>query len=132
MVLAKQAGLDPQLTYDVIRAGAGNSRMFEVRAPLMVKADYSKALMKLDVWQKDLTIIGDFAREAGVPTPLFAAAGPLYTAALAQGRDHEDTGAVCAVLEAMAGRKVKAQSLKGKSKPGSKLEGRRRNQRGRR
>ena len=54
--------------------------------------------MKLDVWQKDMTIIADFAREVGCPTPLFAASAPIYTAANAMGRAQDDTAAVCAVL----------------------------------
>jgi 3-hydroxyisobutyrate dehydrogenase-like beta-hydroxyacid dehydrogenase len=59
-----------------------------------------------------MTIIGEFARELGCPTPLFAASAPFYTAALAMGRQGEDTGAVCAVLENMAGisRKSKVKS----------------------
>ena len=41
--------------------------------------------MKLEVWQKDMTIIADFARQLGCPTPLFAATAPIYTAATATG-----------------------------------------------
>ena len=37
MVLGMKAGLDPQLIFDLIRAGAGTSRVFEVRAPMMVE-----------------------------------------------------------------------------------------------
>jgi putative dehydrogenase len=50
-----------------------------------------------------MSIIGDFARELDGPTPLFAASAPIYNAAMAMGLGKEDTGAVCAVLEAMAG-----------------------------
>jgi 3-hydroxyisobutyrate dehydrogenase-like beta-hydroxyacid dehydrogenase len=102
-VLAKKAGLDPALTLKVIADGAGASRMLQVRGPMMVKGDYSSDVtMKMEVWQKDMTIIADFAREIGCPTPLFAATAPLYLAALAMGRGDEDSGAVCAVLEKMA------------------------------
>jgi putative dehydrogenase len=103
LVLAMKAGLDPAMVVEVIGDGAGSSRMFQVRGPLMVKGDYSDAMMKLEVWQKDMTIIADFAREAGCPTPLFAATAPIYTAANALGRPHDDTAAVCSVLERMAG-----------------------------
>jgi L-threonate 2-dehydrogenase len=103
LVLAMKAGLDPRMTFDIMNAGAGTSRMFQVRGPMMVKGDYSRALMKLGVWQKDMSIIADFARAAGAPTPLFSATAPLYTAAVADGRQEEDTAAVCAVLEEMAG-----------------------------
>jgi 3-hydroxyisobutyrate dehydrogenase-like beta-hydroxyacid dehydrogenase len=104
MVLGMKAGLDPALVLKVVAGGAGGSRMFQVRGPMMVKGDYSEATMKNEVWQKDMTIIGDFARELDCPTPLFAASVPIYNAAMAMGLDKQDTGAVCAVLEEMAGR----------------------------
>ena len=103
MVLGMKAGLDPAQVLKVVAGGAGGSRMFQVRGPMMVKGDYSAATMKNEVWQKDMTIIGDFARELDCPTPLFAASAPFYSAAMAMGLGKEDTGAVCAVLEEMAG-----------------------------
>jgi 3-hydroxyisobutyrate dehydrogenase-like beta-hydroxyacid dehydrogenase len=102
IVLAMKAGLDPAMVVKVIGEGAGSSRMFQVRGPMMAKGEYSRATMKLDVWQKDMTIIADFARQVGCQTPLFAATGPIYTAARAVG-GQRDTAAVCAVLEEMAG-----------------------------
>jgi putative dehydrogenase len=104
MVLGMKAGLDPAQILKVVAGGAGGSRMFQVRGPMMVKGDYSEATMKNEVWQKDMTIIGDFARELDCPTPLFAASAPIYNAAMAMGMGKKDTGAVCAVLEEMAGR----------------------------
>lgn len=104
MVLGMKAGLDPAMVLEVVAGGAGGSRMFQVRGPMMVKGDYSEATMKNEVWQKDMTIIGDFARELDCPTPLFAASAPIYNAAMAMGLGKQDTGAVCAVLEEMAGR----------------------------
>ncbi len=43
MVLGIKAGLPPQLIFDLIKTGAGNSRIFELRAPMMVKNDYGCA-----------------------------------------------------------------------------------------
>ena len=103
MVLGMKAGLDLALVLKVVSDGAGSSRMLQVRGPMMVKGDYSGATMKNEVWQKDMTIIGDFARGLDCPTPLFAASAPIYNAAMAMGLGKEDTGAVCAVLEQMAG-----------------------------
>jgi len=102
MVLARKSGLDPAMVLKVIADGAGTSRMFEVRGPMMVKGDYSDATMKVQIWQKDMTIIGEFARKLDCPTPLFSASAPIYTAAMAMGMGAEDTGSVCAVLEGMA------------------------------
>ena len=102
LVLAMKAGLDPALTLKVIGDGGGSSRMLQVRGPMMVSGDYSSPTMKLDVWQKDMNAIAEFAKEVGCPTPLFATTAPIYLAAMAAGRGAEDTGAVCAVLEEMA------------------------------
>jgi 3-hydroxyisobutyrate dehydrogenase-like beta-hydroxyacid dehydrogenase len=77
--------------------------MFQVRGPQMVKGRYDDATMKVEVWQKDMKIIGEFAAKLGVPTPLFNASAAIYNAAMAQGYAKEDTAAVCAVIEAMAG-----------------------------
>ena len=77
--------------------------MLQVRGPMMVKDDYSDAMIKIDVWQKDMKIIGEFARDLGCPTPLFAASAPFYTAAIASGHAKDDTAAVGAVLGEMAG-----------------------------
>jgi len=103
LVLAMKAGLDPALTLKVIADGAGSSRMLQVRGPMMVRERYADPSVTLSIFKKDLTIIGDFARQLGCPTPLLAATGPIYTAAAAMGHEAEDTAAVCAVLEMMAG-----------------------------
>ncbi len=103
LVLGMKAGLDPNQIVDVISSGAGNSRMFELRAPMMAANTYLPATMRSRTWKKDMTVIGDFAASLDCPTPLFNTTGALYEAALAMGRDAEDVAAVCSVLEAMAG-----------------------------
>jgi L-threonate 2-dehydrogenase len=107
LVLGMKAGLPPHLVYDLVRIGAGNSRVFELRAPMMVKGRYDRPTMKVSIWQKDMDVIGSFARELGAPTPLFSATLPIYAAAMATGYAEQDTAATCAVLEAMAGVKRK-------------------------
>jgi L-threonate 2-dehydrogenase len=102
LTMGMKAGLDPQLIYDAVIGGAGSSRMFEVRGPLMVAESYDEATMKNEVWMKDIAIITEFARSLGAPTPLFAASAELYSATMAQGRGRQDTAAVCAVMEEMA------------------------------
>jgi 3-hydroxyisobutyrate dehydrogenase-like beta-hydroxyacid dehydrogenase len=103
MVLGMKAGLPPQVICDLVKAGAGNSRVFELRAPMMVKDSYDEATMKISVWQKDMDVIGSYARKIKVPTPMFDASEAIYNKALASGRGAQDTAAVCAVLEQMAG-----------------------------
>jgi 3-hydroxyisobutyrate dehydrogenase-like beta-hydroxyacid dehydrogenase len=102
MVMGMKAGLDPRVIFEMISNGAGNSRVFELRAPMMVANDYSDVTMKCSVWQKDMDVIGAFAKKIRVPTPLFSATLPVYAAALKSGHADDDTAAVCAVLEAKA------------------------------
>ena len=114
MVLGMKAGLAPQMIFDLITAGAGNSRVFELRAPMMVSGDYNDVTMKIDVWDKDMQVIGDYARKIKVPTPMFDASKPIYLKAMVAGFGAQDTAAVCAVLEKMAG--VKRGKFSKKSK----------------
>jgi 3-hydroxyisobutyrate dehydrogenase-like beta-hydroxyacid dehydrogenase len=109
-VLGMKAGLDPEMLLKAVSDGGGTSRMFEVRGPLMVAGKYDKATMKVDMHQKDIKIIAEFANKLNCPTPLLSAAAQIYTAALAKGRAKQDTASVCAVLEEMAG--IKRESSK--------------------
>ncbi len=118
LVLGMKAGLPPDVVYEQVKIGAGNSRVFELRAPMMVEGRYDQPTMKVSIWQKDMDVIGSFARELGAPTPLFSATLPIYAAAMSTGYATQDTASTCAVLEAMAGIKrgtAKKQRRKGSS-----------------
>ena len=103
LVLGMKAGLDPHQIVDVIRSGAGTSRMFELRAPMMADNRYEPATMRCATWKKDMAVIDEFASALGCPVPLFGATAPIYEAGLTMGHGALDTAAVCAVLEQMAG-----------------------------
>jgi L-threonate 2-dehydrogenase len=109
-----KSGLPPQLIYDEIKVGAGNSEIFRIRAPMMVKGRYDKPTMKVAIWKKDMDIIGSFAQSLGAPIPLFSATLPIYAAALSTGYAMQDTASTCAVLESMAG--IKRGKTKSKRK----------------
>jgi 3-hydroxyisobutyrate dehydrogenase-like beta-hydroxyacid dehydrogenase len=102
MVLGMKSGLPAQMIHDLVKAGAGNSRVFELRAPMMVKNNYKPATMKISVWDKDMRVIAEQARKIKVKTPMFDASKPIYVKAMKSGFGADDTGAVCAVLEKMA------------------------------
>jgi len=102
MVLGMKAGLPPQTIYDLVKGGAGNSRIFELRAPMMVKNNYKNPTMKISIWDKDMQVIGDYARKIKVPTPMFNATKGIYRKAEKIGYGEQDTAAVCAVLEKQA------------------------------
>jgi 3-hydroxyisobutyrate dehydrogenase-like beta-hydroxyacid dehydrogenase len=118
LVMGMKAGLPPEVVYEQVKVGAGNSRIFELRAPMMVKGRYDQPTMKVSIWQKDMDVISSFARELGTPTPLFSATLPIYAAAMSTGYATQDTASTCAVLEAMAGikrAKTKKMRRKGSS-----------------
>ena len=98
MILAEQAGLDLDVVVKCIGDGAGASRMFQMRAPLMAHVTYEPATMKMSIWQKDMDTIRDFARDLKVATPIFDATRPIYDQGLKQGRDNEDTASVFSVM----------------------------------
>src|SRR5450631_1963073 len=99
MILAERAGLDPKMVVDLVGPGAGGSRMFQMRAPMMVEGIYEPETMKVSTWKKDMAIIAEFAEDIGCETPLFTLTQPVYTQAMAMGLGDQDTAAVFEVLK---------------------------------
>ncbi len=99
MILAERAGLDPKLVVEMVGPGAGGSRMFQMRAPMMVDGKYEPATMKVSTWKKDMAIIAEFAGDVGVETPLFTLTQPVYSQAMAMGLGDQDTASVFEVLK---------------------------------
>lgn len=118
--LARKMGLDPQDVVDLFAnspvLGHGVMRL---RMPFMVKREYLPATMKVEVWQKDMQVIGDMAKSVDCPTPLFTTCASIYTSAMAQGLDQHDTASVSEVYAMMAG--VPAASPKKAAAPAKKL-----------
>jgi 3-hydroxyisobutyrate dehydrogenase-like beta-hydroxyacid dehydrogenase len=102
--LARKAGLDPAQMFAVVSDGAAGSRALDVRGEMLIADTYLPIrTMPLELWRKDMRVIADFANALACPTPMFSAAVPLFNAAVASGYGDQDTAAVCAVIEAMAG-----------------------------
>ena len=104
LTFARTMGLDPQQVWDLFAmspvVGTG---VFKLRGKFMVDRKYLPPTMKVEIWQKDMQVIGDMARSVDCPLPLFTACVPIYNAAMAQGLGQSDTASVCEVLERMAG-----------------------------
>jgi 3-hydroxyisobutyrate dehydrogenase-like beta-hydroxyacid dehydrogenase len=97
-----RSGLDPETVVKVIGDGAGSSRMFQVRGPVMVKRAWDKPAATNTLFQKDLKLIGEALQATGCPAPLFSACIPLYTACKASGHAEHDPAAVYEILERIA------------------------------
>ena len=76
--LGAAAGLAPSVVQEVIGAGVGSSRMFDIRGPMMVSEQYEPPSARLSIILKDAGIISDFARATNAATPLLDATIPLY------------------------------------------------------
>ena len=100
VVLAERAGIDPAVMLDALGHSAATSRMLQVRGPLMAQRRYEPATMKVEVHQKDIGIIDDFARSVGAATPLFSLSAEFYAQAAASGHAEHDTAALAEVLRA--------------------------------
>jgi L-threonate 2-dehydrogenase len=103
LIAGGRSGLDPAMVLKVVADGAGGSRMFQVRGPMMVDRSWDQATMKVSTWQKDMRLINDMLQKTDTPAPLFATCMPIYNAAMALGHGSDDTASVYSVLEHMMG-----------------------------
>ena len=103
ILMGVRSGLDAAMVVKVVADGAGGSRMFQVRGPVMVDRSWGEATMKVSTWQKDMRMINDALQAPDTPAPLFATCLPVYNAAMALGHGMDDTAAVYSVLEHMMG-----------------------------
>lgn len=106
LALARSLGLDPERTLDALQAGAAASFMLGNRGPRMLQAydpEGPEVLSRLDIFVKDLGIVGKAARAAGLATPVAAAAEQLFLLGQAQGLAEEDDSQVLRVVAPTAG-----------------------------
>jgi L-threonate 2-dehydrogenase len=93
LALGLREGVDPKALYEVITNSAGNSWMFENRAPHILANDYTP-LSAVDIFVKDLGLVLDTARATKFPLPLSATAHQMFMAASTAGYGREDDSAV--------------------------------------
>lgn len=96
-VLGTSAGLDPSRILEVISAGVGSSRIFEIRGPMIVADDFPPAA-RLSMFLKDIDAITRFASDLGVPTPMLDASLPWYQEAVERGLGDLDAAALARLL----------------------------------
>jgi 3-hydroxyisobutyrate dehydrogenase len=101
LALADTLGLDRGKALHALEAGAAGSFMLSNRGPRMLEAydeGGAEVLSRLDIFVKDMGIVGNAVRAAGLPSPLAAAAEQLYLLAQAQGLGTADDSAVIRVV----------------------------------
>lgn len=101
LALAGKLGLDPHSTLAALEAGAAGSFMLSNRGPRMLQAyddDGAEVLSRLDIFVKDMGIVGKATRAVGLAAPVAAAAEQLFLLGQTQGLGERDDSAVIGVL----------------------------------
>lgn len=101
LALADALGLDRAKTLDALTAGAAGSFMLGDRGRRMLEAydgDGAPVLSRLDIFVKDMGIVGRAARDVALATPVAAAAEQLFLLGQAMGLEAADDSSVIRVL----------------------------------
>ena len=104
MTFARKMGLSAQQVWDLFSSSPvlGNG-IIKLRGKMMVEQNYLPATMKVEVWQKDMQVIGDMAKSLDCPLPLFQTCASIYTAAMGMGLSKLDTACTAEVLALLSG-----------------------------
>lgn len=102
LAYADALNLDRQMVYDMLSSGAGQSKMSDLRMPLMIAGTYDPPTASLKLFEKDIAVIGDDIRRLGMHAPLFDCCDALYADARDLLPETHDTAAVFEVYRARA------------------------------
>ncbi len=100
---AEKAGLDLETTLKVTSAGAAGSHSLKMLGPKIIAGDFKPAFM-VDLQQKDLRLVAEYAEKLKQPLPGVALARQLLAQLQAQGRGRDGTQALVEVIRQL-GRK---------------------------
>jgi 3-hydroxyisobutyrate dehydrogenase-like beta-hydroxyacid dehydrogenase len=101
MALGLKAGVDVDLMIKAIATGSGGSTQFGIRAPWMAARRFSPAQGTVPALQHYFEMIGDFADEIGVATPLLDRAIELYQRFIDMGLGELDGAAMVDVISSL-------------------------------
>tara|TARA_Y100000588_G_scaffold3626_1_gene4785 strand:+ start:119 stop:1015 length:897 start_codon:yes stop_codon:yes gene_type:complete len=102
LVLAKKAGLDPNVVYQAIRGGLAGSTVMDAKAPMMIDGDF-KPGFRIKLHQKDLHNALLTGKELGVPLPVTSLVQQMIGSLMNDGKGDFDHSAIANFIEDMAG-----------------------------
>jgi len=97
LAFAEKAGLDLETTLKVTSAGAAGSHSLKALGPKIIAGDFKPAFM-VDLQQKDLRLVLEYAEQLKLPLPGVALAKQLLAVLQAQGRGRDGTQALIDVI----------------------------------
>ena len=101
---ADSLGVDRDVAYHMLSKGAGQSKMLDLRMPLMISGSYTPATAHMAMFKKDLSIISADILSQGITTPMFDAVSNLYNQSWAIVSEESDTAAVFEVYRNIDGK----------------------------
>lgn len=105
LVLAKKAGVDPDLVYKAIRGGLAGSTVMDAKAPMMMDRNF-KPGFRIDLHIKDLNNVLETSHGVGVPLPLTAQVMEIMQAIKLDGCGKEDHSSIVKYYEKLANTEV--------------------------
>ena len=102
LVFLRAHEVDTDAAVSVLAGGLAGSTVLQRKAPAMLARDFRSGF-RVALHHKDMGIVTEAARQAGVIIPLGAAVAQLIAALNAQGRGGEDHGALLKVVEELSG-----------------------------
>ncbi len=105
LVLAKKAGLDPNVVFDAIKGGLAGSTVLNAKAPMMIEGNFNPGF-RVRLHQKDLNNALQTAHELSVPLPFTALAQQIIGSLMNEGKGDADHSAIANFIEDMAGTKI--------------------------
>ena len=101
LVLAKKAGLDPNVVFEAIKGGLAGSNVFNAKAPMMITGDFNPGF-RIRLHQKDLHNAILTGKELGVPLPVTSLVQQMLGSLINQGKADWDHAAIATFIEEMA------------------------------
>ncbi len=101
LVLAKKAGLDPNVVFEAIKGGLAGSTVLNAKAPMMIAGDF-KPGFRIRLHQKDLHNAILTGKEIGVPLPVTSLIQQMIGSLMNAGKGDSDHSAIANFLEDMA------------------------------
>ena len=101
---ADSLGVDRDVAYHMLSKGAGQSKMLDLRMPLMISGSYTPATAHMAMFKKDLSIISADILSQGITTPMFDAVSNLYNQSWAIVSEESDTAAIFEVYRNIDGK----------------------------
>lgn len=101
LVLAKKAGLDPNVVYEAIKGGLAGSTVLNAKAPMMIDGNFQPGF-RVKLHQKDLHNALLTGKELGVPLPVTSLVQQMLGALMSEEKGDLDHSALANVIETMA------------------------------